>query len=98
MAHESSINLNGQTLVTRKGSNERFGGKAGNAGPLVRDLCIQHGLMVRAVRDTIVMSPKTSATPCWARSARTFSKATKRWTQRLLLRPPRTSISSSRTA
>jgi putrescine aminotransferase len=24
---------------------------------MVRDLCIKHGLMVRAVRDTIVMSP-----------------------------------------
>jgi len=44
-------------IVSRKGTNERFGGQPGNAGPLVRDLCIKHGLMVRAVRDTIVMSP-----------------------------------------
>ena len=29
----------------------------GKAGPIVRDLCIENGLMVRAVRDTIVMSP-----------------------------------------
>jgi len=44
-------------IVAHKGTNERFGGAEGKAGPLVRDLCIKHGLMVRAVRDTIVMSP-----------------------------------------
>jgi putrescine---pyruvate transaminase len=44
-------------IVSRKGTNERFGGKQGAAGLLVRDLCIKHGLMVRAVRDSIVMSP-----------------------------------------
>ena len=44
-------------IVARKGTNQRFGGAEGKAGPLVRDLCIKHGLMVRAVRDTIVMSP-----------------------------------------
>ncbi len=44
-------------IVSAKGTNHRFGGAPGNAGPLVRDLCIQNGLMVRAVRDTLVMSP-----------------------------------------
>jgi putrescine---pyruvate transaminase len=44
-------------IVSRKGTNERFGGAPGTAGPLVRDLCIKNGLMIRAVRDTLVMSP-----------------------------------------
>ena len=30
---------------------------AGTAAPLVRDLCIKKGLMVRAIRDTIVFCP-----------------------------------------
>jgi putrescine aminotransferase len=44
-------------IVSRPGTNERFGGAEGKAGPTVRDLCIKNGLMVRAVRDSIVMSP-----------------------------------------
>jgi putrescine aminotransferase len=44
-------------IVAEKGTNRRFGGGPGKAGPVVRDLCIQHGLMIRAVRDTLVMSP-----------------------------------------
>jgi len=44
-------------IVARKGTNERFTGKEGPAGVMVRDLCIKNGLMVRGVRDTIVMSP-----------------------------------------
>ena len=44
-------------IVARKGTNERFTGQEGKAGPIVRDQCIRNGLMVRAVRDTIVMSP-----------------------------------------
>ncbi|MGI8839480.1 MAG: aminotransferase [Caulobacteraceae bacterium] len=44
-------------IVSRKGTNERFGGAPGTAGPIVRDLCIENGLMIRAVRDTLVMSP-----------------------------------------
>ena len=43
--------------MARKGTNHRFGGAEGKAGPIVRDLCIKNGLMVRAVRDTVVMSP-----------------------------------------
>jgi putrescine aminotransferase len=44
-------------IVSRKGTNERFAGKEGTAGPLVRDKCINNGLMVRAIRDSIVMCP-----------------------------------------
>jgi putrescine aminotransferase len=44
-------------IVSQKGTNQRFGGKQGPTGLMVRDLCIDHGLMVRAVRDSIVMSP-----------------------------------------
>ena len=44
-------------IVARKGSNERFQGKEGTAGPIVRDACIRNGLMVRAIRDSIVMCP-----------------------------------------
>ena len=44
-------------IVARKGTNQRFGGKEGTAGPLVRDICIRNGLMVRAIRDSIVMCP-----------------------------------------
>ena len=43
--------------MARPGTNERFGGKEGIAGPMVRDLCIRRGLMVRAIRDTIVFCP-----------------------------------------
>ncbi len=34
-------------VVSRKGTNERFGGKEGTAGPMLRDLCIKNGLMIR---------------------------------------------------
>lgn len=44
-------------IVSDKAARLRFGGKEGTAGPVLRDLCIENGLMVRAVRDTIVMSP-----------------------------------------
>ncbi len=44
-------------IVSRRGTNQRFGGEEGHAGPIVRDACIRNGLMVRAIRDTIVMSP-----------------------------------------
>jgi putrescine aminotransferase len=44
-------------IVAKKGTNQRFGGAPGKAGPIVRDLCIENGLMIRAVRDTLVMSP-----------------------------------------
>jgi putrescine aminotransferase len=49
--------IGGVEIVRRKGSNERFAGKEGTAGPILRDLCIANGLMVRAIRDTIVMCP-----------------------------------------
>jgi putrescine aminotransferase len=43
-------------IVAEKGTNRRHG-KGGEAGPIVRDHCIARGLMVRAIRDSIVMSP-----------------------------------------
>jgi putrescine---pyruvate transaminase len=49
--------IGGIELVCEKGTHRRFGGKEGTAGPIVRDLCIANGLMVRAIRDTIVMCP-----------------------------------------
>ena len=44
-------------IVREKGTNLRFLDKEGEAGPVVRDLCIQNGLMVRAIRDSIVCCP-----------------------------------------
>ena len=48
-------------IVAEKGTNRRHGqkngGSGGQAGPIVRDACIARGLMVRAIRDSIVMSP-----------------------------------------
>jgi putrescine aminotransferase len=44
-------------IVAKKGTNQRFTGAEGKAGPIVRDLCIENGLMVRGIRDSIVMSP-----------------------------------------
>jgi putrescine aminotransferase len=43
-------------IVAEKGTNKRFG-PGGEAGYIVRDICIANGLMVRGVRDSIVMSP-----------------------------------------
>ncbi|MES2700081.1 MAG: aspartate aminotransferase family protein [Pseudomonadota bacterium] len=63
LAHElvgetRSIGLLGAVeIVSKKGTNQRWGGKEGNAGPVVRDFCIANGLMVRGIRDTIVMCP-----------------------------------------
>lgn len=44
-------------IVADKANGARFGGAEGTAGPMVRDLCIENGLMVRGIRDTIVMCP-----------------------------------------
>jgi putrescine---pyruvate transaminase len=44
-------------IVSEPGTNKRFGGKEGKAGPIVRDACIANGLMVRGIRDSIVMCP-----------------------------------------
>jgi putrescine---pyruvate transaminase len=53
-----SIGLLGAVeIVAKQGTNQRFGGKEGTAGPIIRDHCIENGLMVRGIRDTIVMSP-----------------------------------------
>jgi putrescine aminotransferase len=53
-----SIGLLGAVeIVSEPGTNKRWGGAEGNAGPIVRDYCIENGLMVRGIRDTIVMCP-----------------------------------------
>lgn len=44
-------------IVREKGTNHRFLDKEGTAGPIVRDLCIRNGLMVRGIRDSIVCCP-----------------------------------------
>jgi putrescine aminotransferase len=44
-------------IVSKKGTNHRFGGTEGTAGPIVRDACIANGLMVRGIRDSIVFCP-----------------------------------------
>ena len=44
-------------IVSDKASGARFGSAEGTAGPMVRDACIADGLMVRGIRDTIVMCP-----------------------------------------
>ena len=44
-------------IVAEKGTHKRFKGEEGHAGPVVRDLCIKNGLMVRAIRDSLVMCP-----------------------------------------
>ena len=43
-------------IVAEPGTNRRFGG-SGKPGIVVRDICIAKGLMVRGVKDSIVMSP-----------------------------------------
>lgn len=53
-----SIGLLGAVeIVAEKGTNKRFKGEEGTAGPIVRDICIRNGLMVRGIRDTIVCCP-----------------------------------------
>ncbi len=53
-----SIGLLGAVeIISEPGTNKRFTGAEGKAGPIVRDLCIKNGLMVRAIRDSIVMCP-----------------------------------------
>ncbi len=53
-----SIGLLGAVeIVADKKTRARFGGEEGTAGPLARETCIANGLMVRAIRDSIVMCP-----------------------------------------
>lgn len=44
-------------IVAKKGTAERFGKEVGAAATIIRDFCIKNGVMVRAVRDIIIMSP-----------------------------------------
>ena len=43
-------------LVKNKATRERFEEK-GTAGSLCRDICVSNGLVMRAVGDTMIMSP-----------------------------------------
>jgi putrescine aminotransferase len=53
-----SVGLIGAVEIVREpGTNLRFVDKEGAAGPIIRDLCIANGLMLRAVRDTLVCCP-----------------------------------------
>jgi putrescine aminotransferase len=53
-----SLGLIGAVEIVRQpGTNLRFGDKEGTAGPVLRDRCVANGLMVRAVRDAIVICP-----------------------------------------
>ena len=49
--------IGGIEIVAEPRTNRRFTGEEGTAGPIVRDICIRRGLMVRAIRDTIVFCP-----------------------------------------
>jgi putrescine aminotransferase len=44
-------------IVAEKGTNRRFTAEGGAAAIILRDLCIKNGLMVRAIRDSIVFCP-----------------------------------------
>jgi len=44
-------------IVAEPGTNRRFTGKEGAAGPIVRDICIRRGVMVRGIRDSLVFCP-----------------------------------------
>ncbi len=53
-----SIGLLGAVeIVADKETRARFGGAEGTAGPMARDACIANGLMVRGIRDSLVMCP-----------------------------------------
>lgn len=53
-----SIGLLGAVeIVADKTTRARFGGAEGTAGPMARDACIANGLMVRGIRDSLVMCP-----------------------------------------
>jgi putrescine aminotransferase len=43
-------------IVAEPGTNRRFSPE-GSAAPILRDACVERGLMVRAVRDTVIMCP-----------------------------------------
>ena len=51
-----SVGLIGAVEIAKNGTNQRFVGDQ-SSGIVVRYACIKRGLMVRAVRDSIVMCP-----------------------------------------
>ena len=44
-------------LTPDKASHARFAAEEGTAGTFTRDICIEHGLVMRAVRDSMIISP-----------------------------------------
>ena len=49
-------------LVKDKSSRERFG-KIGDTGTICRDICFANGIIMRAVGDTMIISPPLIITP-----------------------------------
>jgi putrescine aminotransferase len=52
-----SIGLIGALELVRDKGNRRFFDKRGEVGTICRDFCFQNGLIMRAVRDTMIISP-----------------------------------------
>jgi putrescine aminotransferase len=44
-------------IVAERGTNRRFRDKEGTAAPILRDICIRNGLMMRSIRDSLVCCP-----------------------------------------
>ena len=52
-----SIGLIGALELVRDKQSRRFFGKPGEVGTICRDFCFQNGLIMRAVRDTMIIAP-----------------------------------------
>ena len=52
-----SVGLIGALELVRDKSTRRFFDKRGEVGTICRDFCFQNGLIMRAVRDTLIISP-----------------------------------------
>ena len=51
------VGLIGALELVRDKARRQFFPEPGHAGTLCRDLCIEHGLVMRAVRDTMIIAP-----------------------------------------
>jgi putrescine aminotransferase len=52
-----SLGLLGAIELVRDKSRRQFFRDPGNVGTLCRDFCFENGLVMRAVRDTMIVSP-----------------------------------------
>jgi putrescine aminotransferase len=52
-----SMGLIGALELVRDKGSRRFFDKRGEVGTICRDFCFQNGLIMRAVRDTMIISP-----------------------------------------